>query len=79
MAELSNNIGKLAQENEDGEDALNLVETESGAARRNRSAEDRRILNEAIANGATSFDFVEYRKLEAERLERERIEKLMKE
>ena len=36
MAELSNNIGKLAQENEDGEDALNLVETESGAARPNR-------------------------------------------
>ena len=31
MAELSNNIGKLAQVNEDGEDALNLVETESVA------------------------------------------------
>ena len=31
MAELSNNIGKLAQVNEDGEDALNLVETEADA------------------------------------------------
>ena len=36
MAELSNNIGKLAQENEDGEDALNLVETESVAHRKKR-------------------------------------------